>query len=104
MVRLNFPREEMTLKGLHSMLMLVDNKVSKMKDFHKLAYKEILENQEEITPLFKNIFRANSMVHREDFFKNPLCLFLWQLLFFQLKPNIMKQYFRAVRSYPSNGE
>jgi len=94
----------MTLKGLHSMMLLMVNKLQKKHDFRQLPFKEFCTYQKEIFPIFRDIFKTNTRKLREAFFKNHLIVHLWQLVFIEARPELMRQYLRCVRSYPHNGE
>jgi hypothetical protein len=74
--------ECMTIKGLHSMMMLLFTKIQKTKDVNLSPFPEMTAYMEEIHPIFNDIFRTNSRELREEFFGDPLIMWLWHLIFF----------------------
>ena len=59
---------------------------------------------DQISVPFYEIFKNNNVQMREIFFSNPLIKWLWGFVFIKMKPMLIVNHLRRIRSYPFEGE
>lgn len=101
---IGIPDELMDLKGLHEMMLLLYPALHIKIVTKDRNYSELMLYYDLIVVSFYEIFKNNNIVMREIFFTNPLIKWLWEFVFIKMKPMLLVNHLRRIRSYPFEGE